>query len=196
MCRRKSKKAEAEWDSPSPSMQRTEPPLFVQFRLNTNMSSSELQSVQQTTEPSSVMDRRQPEHHLWCKYVFKNSFICSNAKETSKQKKNDFSSCDYSLFAASRSAQISAACSLAIVSSSSSSPPSRGGHSTPLSSPPVVMTTEGVCLSAGHHSEQSYSTTGNTSRLIYSERSCHWWFLVWTSAVWPLKNTSCLLLVR
>lgn len=28
----------------------------------------------------------------------------------------------------------------------------------------------------------------NTSRLIYTERSCHWWFLVWSSEVWPLKN--------
>lgn len=101
---------------------------------------------------------------------------------------------DYSLFAVSRSAQISAVFSLAIVSSSSA-PPSQGGHSTPLSSPPVVMTTEGVCLSAGRHSEQSYNTTDYTSRLIYTERSCHWWFLAWSSAVCLLKNTSCLLLI-
>lgn len=46
--------------------------------------------------------------------------------------------------------------SLAIVSSSWL--PSREEHSTPLSSPPIAMTMEGVCLSAGRHSEQCYRT--------------------------------------
>lgn len=151
-------------------MQRTEPPLFVQFRLNTNMSSS----TQSYSQSNKQLNPPQTPTESSRNIIYgANRKLVLFAQMKHQNKQTNFSSCDYSSFAASRSAQISAVSSLAIVSSSSSSPPSRGGHSAPLSSPPVVMATEGVCLSAGRRSEQCYSTTGNTSRLIYSERSCH-----------------------
>lgn len=172
-------------------IQSTQSLLFVQFRLNTTCPRLLRDTVSTTNNrTSSGMDRTQTAWRVNARgSLILNRSICSNDKTFQTQ--TDFSSFDSILFCCVRLSTESQLLFFLSLSFRHHRPrPSRGGHSAPLSSPLIVMTTEGICLSAGRHSEQCYSTTVGALRLIYTERSCRWWFLVWSGPVWPLKNTS------
>lgn len=154
ICKTQSLRAENRCAEGNMSIQTTDtqPPLFVPtVQTQDVLVHSELQSVQQLNLGHGQKAVKSQFKNI---IYFANCSIYSNAKKPKKKPKQKLTCPPLITFYLLH--HTVAVFSLAIVSSSWL--PSREEHSTPLSSPPIAMTMEGVCLSAGRHSEQCYRT--------------------------------------
>lgn len=145
---------------------------------------SELQSIQQTTEPSSDTDRKHKQVKARTSFTFFVLFYF--AKMTNKNIKTKVAITFYLLRHAQHKPQ------LLFLSPSLRHHRRRPvGEDTARHCPRLPLSWRRRESASQLAATVNGATVRQTaeSRLIYYERSCVWWFLVWAGAVWPLKNT-------